>query len=71
VDGYVNGLKYAAGIVGDSGYYGGSTITIMNCTNLANISGDRLIGGIVGRLSTSLITTLTNCVNAGIIKGNI
>jgi hypothetical protein len=53
------------------GYSEGPIIIITNCINLANIYGDRLVGGIVGFAALSTATTLTNCVNVGIIKGNI
>ena len=64
--GTVNGTSNAAGILGQ--IYGGGSIYIEQCYNLANITGTTTTAGIVGGVSGDNARIL-NCYNKGDITG--
>ncbi len=60
VDSYIHGLRYVGGVVGASGHG-----TVTNCYNTGNISGDYLIGGVVGFNRG----TVSGSYNSGTVSG--
>lgn len=66
VEGIVTGVKYVAGVVGKVDKYS----AVERCANMANVTGDTYVGGVVGYLSTSTQCTLTDCYNKGDIEGS-
>lgn len=66
VEGMVAGVKYVAGVVGKVDKYS----AVERCANLADVTGDTYVGGVVGYLSTSTQCTLTDCYNKGDIEGS-
>jgi hypothetical protein len=57
-----NGKNYVGGIIG----YSTTDITITNCFNSGNVSGQNYIGGVVGHLTSGC---LEYCYNTGSISG--
>ncbi len=69
VDGSVtcSNASSTAGIAGIAAYVGTKGVSILNCTNEAEISGYAYIGGIVGKVGSNAAISIENCQN----KGNI
>ena len=66
VSGSVKGAVYTAGIIGQLA--GASSVE--NCVNKANITGSTNVGGIIGRVETSIAKTVNACANFGEITGS-
>lgn len=63
--------NYVAGLIGDLEGYS----IVRNCHNLANVTGNNYVGGIIGRnyhypSAGAPVATLENCSNGGAITGN-
>jgi len=77
VDGKSNGHDGAAGgIVGCINPFDlVNCVTIINCSNIGTISGEGFayhgVGGIIGNVwdNNTTTTTISNCINSGLIKG--
>ena len=51
------------------GVVGKNCATVINCYNTGTISGDRLVGGVVGYNNSG--ATITNCYNTGAVDGGM
>ena len=58
---------YVGGIVG---YVYGGTPSITGCVNLAQITGNNYIGGIIGHSSSSYAATIDKCINLGSVNSS-